>query len=249
MIKIIKGKNLAFVLLTVICLVFGGAAFYFWLFQPCGVFGGMPAKEASARLLEFINKKVLQGVAEAKLSGEVKKMGCLYAFQVEVAGNKYDSYLTKDGKLFFPQVINIEEEMKKGTAKESGSTLGFFSVSSDEICREEGKPIIYFFGSQSCPHCRWEHPLIQKVADKFKKQISFHDNMDKEADSAVFQKYSTGGVPTLVLGCKYFRVGSGENSGEEKELQNLTALICSLTGNQPAEVCQEVEGLVNQINQ
>ncbi len=55
----------------------------------------------------------------------------------------------------------------------------------------------------------------------------------------VFQKYSTGGIPTLVLGCQYYRVGSGETAGEEQEIKDLTGLICKLTNNQPAEICQE----------
>jgi thiol-disulfide isomerase/thioredoxin len=131
------------------------------------------------------------------------------------------------------------------------STIGNFSVLEEEVCQEEDKPIIYFFGSQSCPHCTWEHPVFESVVEKFENLVSFHNNMDDfETDQEVFQKYyqiNGGGIPFMVLGCQYARVGSGENSGEETEAANLTALICKLTDGQPEAVCGEVENLIKQI--
>ena len=121
------------------------------------------------------------------------------------------------------------------------TTLGRFSVTKDEVCLEDGKPVIYYFGSTSCPHCQWEHPIIQRVVKKFAGQIVFHDNTDKQtADPEILQKYSQiqqGGIPFIVLGCKYARVGSGEDVGEKTEEENLTALICKLTDNQPEKIC------------
>lgn len=133
---------------------------------------------------------------------------------------------------------------------ELASTIGDFLITEDEVCQEDGKPIVYLFGSSSCPHCSWEHPIFEKVTAKFADQIALHDNMDTQDDIDVFQKYSQinrGGIPFLVLGCRYVRVGSGENAGEAGEEENLTALICKLTGGEPTEVCQEVADLVEQI--
>ncbi len=122
------------------------------------------------------------------------------------------------------------------------TTVGDFLVLDEEICTEDGKPIVYYFGSSSCPHCIWEHPVIQAVAAEFGDQISFHDLMDKQEEMEIFQKYldiNGGGIPFIVLGCKYARVGSGERAGEEAEKQALTELICELTGNQPPEACAQ----------
>ena len=72
--------------------------------------------------------------------------------------------------------------------------------------------------------------------------------MDSSADSKVFSEYSSqGAIPTLVLGCKYARTGSGESVGESEEAKNLTALFCKLTDNQPSDVCSSVQELINQI--
>lgn len=133
---------------------------------------------------------------------------------------------------------------------ELASTVGGFLITEDELCQEDGKPVVYLFGSSSCPHCSWEHPIFEKVTAKFADQISVHDNMDTQDDMDVFQKYSQinrGAIPFMVLGCRYVRVGSGENAGEAGEEENLTALICKLTGGEPTEVCQEVADLIEQI--
>lgn len=132
-------------------------------------------------------------------------------------------------------------------------TIGNFLVLGEDVCLEDDKLIIYFFGSQSCPHCSWEHPIFEEVVERFDGLVSFHNNMDQpQTDREIFQKYSQinqGGIPFMVLGCRYARVGSGERSGEEIEKENLTALICKLTDNQPDKVCQEVQDLVEQVEE
>jgi len=132
------------------------------------------------------------------------------------------------------------------------STIGGFVITKDdEVCYENEKPLIYYFGSSSCPHCSWNHPIMQAVAKKFPTQIAFHDNMDKtNQDQDVQQKYaqiSQGAIPFFVFGCKYARLGSGENYGEVEEAKFLTALICKLTSSQPEKVCTPVKDLIDQI--
>lgn len=128
------------------------------------------------------------------------------------------------------------------------TTIGRFSITKDEVCLETSKPLIYYFGASSCPHCQWEHPIMQKVGKKFGTAIAFHDNMDKmENDKEIQTQYSyinNGGVPFLIFGCKYARVGSGENDGEATEEKNLTAVICKLTGGKPESVCASVKALL-----
>jgi len=134
-------------------------------------------------------------------------------------------------------------------------TIGNFSVTKDTVCQENDKPSIYYFGVSTCPHCRWEYPIIQKVMTNFKNQVVFHDDMDKldklEAkDQEIlnkFQQIHGGGVPFLAFGCKYVRVGSGEQSGQAQEEKNLTAILCKLTNNQPQQICASVKDLVDQI--
>ena len=212
-----------------------------------GKASALSPQAAAEKAIEFINQNMLQEGISASLISAVEENG-VYKFRLKVGENEFDSYVTKNGKLLFTAGIDLEKTPEtQPRTQEEKSTIGNFLVSQDKICKENEKPNIYFFGSQGCPHCRWEHPIIEKVAKNFEGYISFHNNMDSEADMDVFGKYSTGGIPTLVFGCKYYRVGSGESLGEEEETKVLTALICKLTSNQPANVCSGVQALINQI--
>lgn len=253
-----KDKNLIITILLIVCLVLGGSLVYSQVNRgpETETEKGAIVKEKAANLvLDYINKNISGGNLTATLVGDVEEEKGLYKFQVQVGEEKFLSYVTTDGKLFLPQGISLEEkegdkERSQNTeekAQEKTVTVGNFSVSEEEVCKEEEKPIVYFFGSESCSHCQWEHPIVKEVAGKFAEFISFHDNTDVNEDMDVFRKYSTGGIPTLVLGCKYYRVGSGERAGETEESKALQALICKLTQNQPAGVCSEVQDLIQKI--
>jgi thiol-disulfide isomerase/thioredoxin len=136
------------------------------------------------------------------------------------------------------------------TSQQPRKILGNFLVDeSSDACKDADRPIVYIFGTSSCPHCLWEDPVIRNVTDKFEGIISFHESIDNlEEERSIFDKYSTGGyVPLVVIGCKYYRVGSGESLGMDVESNVLTALICSLTNKEPSGVCSGVEELINQI--
>ncbi len=167
--------------------------------------------------------------------------------------------------MFLTKLKNLEKKESEKVAQTSPSPqkqeggvlgeelkptgIGNFKETENEICQEEGKPIIYFFGRASCPYCTWEHPIFEKAMAKFAGLISFHNNMDdQETDRDVWNEYSAiskGAVPFMVLGCRYTQRGSGDQkAGEAQEEKNLTALICKLTDGKPAGVCEEVSDLV-----
>lgn len=222
-----------------------GSAFYMGKANPSKG-KQLSADEAGAQVIAFINDSILQGRATANLISILEENG-LYKIKFEIQEQEIESYVTMDGKLFFPEAIDMTEISE--LAQATGNTIGSFSVSSEPILTEDGKPVVYFFGSKTCPHCEWEKPIIEKVMAKFAGQISFHNNVDNDADEDVFQKYSDGGIPTIIIGGKYYRVGSGEQAGEEEEEKILTALVCSLTGSEPLEVCDSVKDQISQIQQ
>jgi thiol-disulfide isomerase/thioredoxin len=216
--------------------------------QPAKITETSLTPQAVAKLtIDYINnnfdatkKTTLNKIFDDRIS--------LYKFNVNFNSQVVPAYVSTDGKLFFtsnPVDMTVASAVSGNNntapAAPAGTiTLGNFTQVTDaSVCKENGKPIIYFFGSSTCPHCQWEKPVIEAVAQSFGNAISFHENIDNNADQAVFTIYdASGAVPAIVLGCKYYRVGSGESSGSAAETTNLTKLICDLTGNQPASVCK-----------
>jgi len=235
-----NNKIFVSVAIVIFGILIAGAIIYTNNFKSPGSNEGevLSVDQAGQKLIDFINNNILQGQASASLVETAEENG-VYKVKFNVEGEELEWRITKNGNVVFPQIIDLKQyESLPTPAEETGKAAGDFSISSDEVCLEEGKPIVYFFGSTSCPHCQWEDPVVKEAMAKFEGYISFHNNIDSEADADIFQKYSTGGIPTLVLGCKYYRVGSGENAGKDQEIADLTELVCELTNNQPAEACQ-----------
>lgn len=68
-----------------------------------------PSDKAIAQTsIDYINTNLLQGQGTATL-GTVSKEAGLIKFQVRISDQTFDSYATKDGKLFFPQAFNLKD--------------------------------------------------------------------------------------------------------------------------------------------
>lgn len=247
----ITPKNLIIIAVIVGVLVIPGVLVYLTQGKSSGK--SLTSQQAGEKVIKYINENFFQGKEQASLVS-IDTENDFYKLKLTAQGQEVDAYLTLDGKsLFFQAPINLDQkptttQESATTTEEAASTIGNFSVSQDEICKEGDKPIVYFFGSSTCPHCIWEKPVVEDVVSKFKENIVSHINIDSNNDADILQKYDPEGyVPTLVLGCKYYRVGSGEQAGTEQESKDLTALICKITGSQPSEVCSPVQDLINQI--
>jgi len=201
--------------------------------------------------ITYINKNLLQAGTTAKLSSIDKERFTVQKITLDVSGQKFASYVSLDGKYLFAQEpvdmkgaaaananASSQPEMQQ---KASTDVEGGFKEITDPsvtVCQEKNVPIVYFFGSSTCPHCKWEEPILKSVIEQFGSAISYHENIDSQTDIDIFNKYSPGSVPTLVVGCKYYRNGSGEQQGEAAEKVALIKVICRATGNLPANLCQ-----------
>jgi len=242
-------KNIIPISIVIAAIIIGGGLIYTQKSGKKEVSqeGLLSSEQASQKVIDYIDKNLVQGGASITLVSASEESG-VYKIHLKINEQELDTYTTKNGKLLFVQAFDLDKPLVEETpGTEYTSTIGSFQVSGDETCKENEKPIVYFFGSSTCPHCLWEEPVLGDVVKKFEGQISFHKNIDSNNDSDIFTKYSEGGVPTIVIGCNYFRVGSGETSGETEETKVLTALICALTENKPSDTCNEVQDLIDQI--
>lgn len=140
-----------------------------------------------------------------------------------------------------------------GPSTEAITVAGVTSFSQKanaEICKENGKPVVYLFSTEWCPHCEWIKDTFDRVAKEYVaagKIVAHHwelsDMQQKplnddtltatkesavpQTDMAVYQEFNPGGsIPTFVFGCKYFRIGNGfeqqdDLAAEEKEFRAL----------------------------
>ena len=174
-------------------------------------------------------------------------------FWMKSKNSKKDEGQNKDNKVLITPTLQPTPEVSEIELFQAWFKR--FVVTQDKVCQENGKPIFYYFGASTCPHCQWEYPIIQAVTKNFPDQIIFRDNMDKldkldSKDTEILSKYSNihkNGIPFFIIGCKYGRVGSAQDVGAEKEEKFLITLVCKLTNGQPEKVCASVKDLVEQV--
>lgn len=128
----------------------------------------LSAEEAGQKAVEYINENILLGQATAFLKNIVdfKADGfCeLYKFQVDVNGQTFDSYITRDGKLIFPEAIDLGEASIVQTPEaEAPKAPSEDTISSEELtkfinCLKEVNFIIY-----GANWCGWTKKLVEML--------------------------------------------------------------------------------------
>ena len=246
-------KIIIFFISLIVLIGLGFSGWYYRGHLSCLFEKTVSPQEAGEKAIAYINEVFLTGQEGIELIPPVIEESGLYQINTKFQGQEFKFYVSKDGHyLFLNPPLNLDQKEPVSVPsseeeKEEKTTIGSFVVHENEVCKEGDKPIVYFFGSEGCPHCRWEHPIIDEVAQDFKDYISYRSYMDSQEERDVFEQYSTGGIPTIVIGCKYSRVGSGEHIGEEQERKVLAALICDLLKEPRPSICEEVKELINQI--
>ena len=117
-----------------------------------GASASITKEQASERALEYINS-VLQGQASAKMISMNESSG-LYSMDIDVGGTKYNSFMTKDGKLLFPSGINLERQAAQPAETGSGAE----TPKSD-------KPKAELFVMSFCPYGVQAEGFMKPVAD------------------------------------------------------------------------------------
>jgi protein-disulfide isomerase/plastocyanin len=130
--------------------------------------------EAEAKALAYVNENLLQApfVAEVESSEDA---GTLYKVSLSVAGQTVDSYLTKDGNLFFPQGFETSESLVV-----EGETVEV-SLDDDAVKGDPNAAVtIVEFSDFECPFCgkyvREAYPqIVSEYIDTGKVKYVFRD--------------------------------------------------------------------------
>ena len=138
----LKVKNLIIKILLVVCLILVGALIY----SQSSMFKTSTSTKEDVvdKALTFISENFSNG-EKANLVGDIEEEEGLYKFQVEVQGQKFFSYITKSGKLLFPQGIDLEEEVATSQNGEGESPK-----TCEDIPKKD-KPVLEAFVVSYCP--------------------------------------------------------------------------------------------------
>jgi len=148
--------------------------------------------EAKAKAKEFITNNLVQPGTEISIK-EVVEEGGLYKVVVNLPnGQEIDSYITKDGKKFFPQVMDIDETEAK-TANKDNNTKNQKKAQLTDIPKTK-KPVVEAFVMSHCPYGAQVEkgllPVIKTLGDKIDFQVKFVDysmHGEKELDEELRQ--------------------------------------------------------------
>jgi hypothetical protein len=132
--------------------------------RPSNTNGGAVSSDDAKAKTEAYLKSIANGQASVD---SITDIGDLYSVKITVAGQQYDSYVTKDGKLLFPQGIDITKDATAGTANTQAPT----------VVPKTDKPAVELFVMSYCPYGTQAEkgilPAVRALGDKIDFKIRF----------------------------------------------------------------------------
>jgi len=130
--------------------------------------------EAKTKAEDFVNKFLMSGGSKATIKDITTEYG-LYKLSVDITSSVVESYMTKDGKLFFPQALNIDEvsAAKAGT----DTTADTAAQPSATVTKKSDKPVVELFVMSYCPYGtqieKGMLPVLSTLGNKIDFQLKF----------------------------------------------------------------------------
>ena len=127
-----------------------------------GVTGAISMNAAATKTIDFVNTNLLQGQAVAELTAVDDTEG-LYNVKLSIDGQLVDGYVTKNGNLFFPQAINLNDEITDSAPTQA---------TTPEVVKSD-KPKVELFVMSHCPYGTQAEKGILPVVDELGDKIDF----------------------------------------------------------------------------
>ncbi|MBT4539526.1 thioredoxin domain-containing protein [Candidatus Woesearchaeota archaeon] len=132
--------------------------------------------EAEQTVLQFVNTQLLQAPFVAEVES-TEELNGLYRVTLNVAGDSVDSYITKDGELFFPQGLPLSEVTSDTLSLDPADV----ETDDDPFLGNSNAPVtIVEFSDFQCSFCKKFHEetfpeIKQKYIDTGKVKLIFRD--------------------------------------------------------------------------
>ena len=147
---------------NIIILVLGVAVLALLYAQFVG-FGNLSSTKAAEASLNYINNDILQGSAVATLVGDVVEENGVYKFQLDLGGQQFYSYVTKNGKMLFPEGI---EMVVASTTPTGGDAQATGPTTCEEVVKTN-VPQLEAFVVSYCPYGL----QMQRVLTEISKRV------------------------------------------------------------------------------
>jgi hypothetical protein len=122
-----------------------------------GIFNNQKAEEIVGQAIEYINENYLVMSGEGAILSSVEEESGVYKFTMLIEGSEYISYITKDGKILFPDGIPMAIEEEKTEAE----------AMTCEDLNKNNKPVLEAFVVSQCPF----GTQMQRILNEIVKNI------------------------------------------------------------------------------
>jgi len=152
------------ILLVVVLAIIGWSSF-----RPANT--NLSEDQAKTKAETFINNNLMQAGSKATIKDITEAYG-LYKLNIDITTSVVESYMSKDGKLFFPQALDIDQ-----LSGEQGSAAGSATAPAATVSTKNDKPVVELFVMSYCPYGTQIEkgilPVIKALGDKIDFQLKF----------------------------------------------------------------------------
>ncbi len=131
--------------------------------------------EAKGKAEEFITRNLIGEESHLEIT-EIKEEGDVYKMVVQVDGQDIDSYMTKDGKKFFPQALNMDLMPEDYLENEDQSSQAPSRVT---VSQKKATPEVELFVMALCPYSAQIEkgllPVLELLDGKIDFELKFCD--------------------------------------------------------------------------
>ncbi len=120
-------------------------AYYSFIGSP----SNLSAKKATDIAMNYINSDLLTDGTTATIDGDISSQSGLYKFKLKVGEQSFDSFVTKDAKFLFPQVIEIKQATS--TASSTADNTQPTAKTCDDVAKIDAPQMEAFIVSY-CPY-------------------------------------------------------------------------------------------------
>ncbi|MBI5347073.1 MAG: hypothetical protein HZB66_00500 [Candidatus Aenigmarchaeota archaeon] len=118
--------------------------------------GSLSGEQAAKKAVDYINTNLLQGQATAKAVSIAESNG-MYNVKLDIGGVEYNSFITKDGSLLFPNVVDLNKPVPSATPEQPTKTC--------EDIKKTDKPVLQAFVVSYCPYGLQMQRALVSVAE------------------------------------------------------------------------------------